>query len=173
MLAASICSASMDVGNPTSASASDTALFHLWCFENRICGVTDLIINLIRDEIGRKYLVVCNMVSCRRVPRGYQGFLAQSESLQGSFGEHFDSLSLPRLVCALMHLTSYTSSLHCVRYRVMVERLGRRRSGLIMTRLVAPSAVSSPVATGDKKRAVDFAGQVKGQLQVVRSWSAR
>ena len=36
-----------------------------------------------------------------------------------------------------------------------------------MTRLVAPSAVSSPVATGDKKRAVDFAGQVKGQPKLV------
>ena len=31
-----------------------------------------------------------------------------------------------------------------------------------MTRLVAPPAVSSPVATGDKKRAVDFAGTGEG-----------
>ena len=38
LLAAIICSASTDVGNPTSASASATALFHLWCFEKRICG---------------------------------------------------------------------------------------------------------------------------------------
>ena len=57
LLVAIICSASTDVGNPTSASASDTALFHLWCFEKRICGGGGFdIVSLLSDH-ATTYLV--------------------------------------------------------------------------------------------------------------------
>ena len=162
MLAASICSASTDVGNPTSASASATALFHLWCLENRICVVFDLITTLIREGLFHKYLVVCDMVSRGRASRGNQGSLAPSEGLQGSFGEHVGSLSsLHRPGRTLLHFTSCTSARRACATVSWLNDLDEERSNN-----GSVGCAACGIATGNKESAsaVDFASQVMGQL---------
>ena len=96
-----------------------------------------------------------------RASRGYRGSLAPSECLQqGSVGEHAGSLSLPRPGCTLLHFSACATV-------SWLNDLDEERSN---NGSVGCTACGLALASGKKKSAVDFAGQVKvkGQLPALQ-----